>query len=82
MPLRIVRLEASRLRAAKSAGRHPCSTAWRDVRGLRPALLPLNLVVLKLKIPRTHTTGEPSTGEFRLRVRQHLPNRGQVGFVH
>jgi hypothetical protein len=22
-----------------SAGRHPCSTAWRDVRGLRPAVL-------------------------------------------
>jgi hypothetical protein len=52
MPLLIVRLEASRLRAAKSAGRHPCSTAWRDVRGLRPAVLPLNFVVLKLKILR------------------------------
>jgi hypothetical protein len=23
----------------ESAGRHPCSTAWRDVRGLRPAVL-------------------------------------------
>jgi hypothetical protein len=40
-----------------SAGRHPCSTAWRDVRGLRSAMLHLNFVSLKLKTLRLRDVG-------------------------
>ena len=35
---------------SETAGRHPCSTAWRDVQGGRPAVLHPNFMLLKLKI--------------------------------
>jgi hypothetical protein len=41
--------------SGESAGRHPCSAAWRDAQGLRPAVVHLNFELLKLKTLKNQT---------------------------